>query len=217
MEEDPEVPPKSYPLSPAKMSKTPSWIMLGFLLGALTVIALPPLRKSPPAAPVPLPDLRSPEQAGKRTEPAPPPQLTTIEAVFAEWGKHASWTDSTTEVAMWNSHRESYSDYYEVLRIGNYYYFRSIPTLTRRIIERGKPMPESPLLFTETEAEYQEWRQHGRKERTRDVAPSSFSPRFNAPAAPTVDLERPKVAPPEGTRVPPAFGPGPSADELRPK
>lgn len=215
MEDDSEVPPKSYPLSPSKMSKTPSWIMLGYVLGILTVLALPPLRKAPPAAAA-LPEATSTPDSplGKRNEPVPAPQLTTIEAVFAEWGKHASWTDSMTEVALWNSSRQSYSDFYEVMRVGNQFYFRSIPTLTRRIIERGKPMPESPLLFTETEAEYQEWRQHGRNERFRDSAPASFSPRFSTPAAPPVNVDRPKVAPLED-RVPPAFEPGPAASELR--
>ncbi len=211
MEDDPEVPPKSYPLSPSKMSKTPSWIMLGFVLGVLTVIALPPLRKTAPVAA--LPPL-APE-APKRTGPAPQPQLTTIEAVFAQWGQFASWTDGITEVALWNSHRESYSDFYEVLRAGNVFYFRTIPALTRRIVERGKPMPESPLLFTETEAEYQEWRQHGRSERTRDSVPRPSSPLFSSPNAPAVNIPRPSVTPPSGERVLPAFEPGPSASELR--
>lgn len=215
MEDDPEVPPKRYPLSPAKMSKTPSWIMLGFVLGALTVIALPPLRKSTPRPVMAESRGAADKESNQRNDPAPPPQLTTIEAVFALWGQHAAWTDSMTEVALWNSHRQSYSDFYEVMRDGNTFYFRSIPTLTRRIIERGKPMPDSPLLFTETEAEYQEWRQHGRSERSRDAVPDRFSPRFNAPAAPAVNVDRPKVAPPEGARVPPAFEPGPSASELR--
>jgi hypothetical protein len=215
MEDDPEVPPKSYPLSPAKMSKTPSWIMLGFVLGVLTVIALPPLRKASPVAAVRETPASADDPLRQRTDPAPVPQLTTIEAVFAEWGKHASWTDSMTEVALWNSHRQSYSDFYEVLRVGNQFYFRTIPALTRREIDRGKPMPESPLKFTETEAEYQEWRQHGRSERSREPVRGSFSPRFNAPAAPPVNVESPKIAPPDGVRVPPAFEAGPAASELR--
>ncbi len=211
MEDDPKVPPKSYPLSPSKMSKTPSWIMLGYVLGVLTIIALPPLRKSPPA--LLLPPVAT--QPAPRQDPPPQPQLTTIEAVFAEWGHYASWTDGVTEVALWNSHRESYSDFYEVLRSGNAFYFRSIPALTRRIIERGKPMPESPLLFTETEAEYQEWRQHGRSERPREVGPRPTSPRFASPDAPAVNIPRPQVTPPKEERVLPAFEPGPSASELR--
>ena len=36
-------PEKHYPISTAKMSKTPSWIMLGFLLAAAFVRLLSPL------------------------------------------------------------------------------------------------------------------------------------------------------------------------------
>jgi hypothetical protein len=203
MEDDPEIPPRSYPLSPSKMSKTPSWIMLGFLLGVLTVIAMPPLRKSPPA-PAAEPVLAEPV---KRVGPVDPPQLTTIEAVFAQWGENAVWSDETTEVALWNSQRESYSDFFEVRRYGNTYYFRSIPELTRRIIARGKPMPDSPLQFTETEEQYQEWRQHGRSERRPDPEPRLRSPRFTAPEAPAIQITRPSVEPPPGDRVLPVFPP----------
>ena len=47
MDDDETKPEKNYPISTSKMSKTPSWIMLGFLLGAVFVAALPPLRKKP--------------------------------------------------------------------------------------------------------------------------------------------------------------------------
>jgi hypothetical protein len=211
MEDDPEVPAKSYPLTPSKMSKTPSWIMLGFLLGALTVIALPPLRKSPPATAIEITRTESPE---KRSGPVEPPQLMTIEAVFAQWGQHAVWFDGTAEVALWNSQRQSYSDFFEVRRFGSSYYFRTIPELTRRVIKRGKPMPDSPLEFTETEEQYQEWRQHGRSERPREYEPRPPL-RFTAPEAPPVQIVRPSVEPPAGQRMVPFFDTTPASNEKK--
>lgn len=166
MEDEVPEPEKRPPASIAKLSKTPSWIMLGFLLGAAFVAALPSRRK-PPAEPAAR-ETPLPAQVVVRTTPA----LTTVEAVFAEWGRHAVWSDDVTEVALWNSQERAFSDFYEVRRIEGVLYFRSIPKLTRRIIARGRPMPDSPLRFTETEEQYQEWRQHGRSERPADVAPA---------------------------------------------
>jgi len=142
-----------------KMSMTPSWVMLGFVLGALFVLALPPLKEEKPL----------PRESF--LAPAPPPQpttprISTIEAVFAEWGELAIWDDNVTEVALWNTGTNRYSEFYEVRRIGADTYFRSIPKLTRRIINHGKPPPlNCPLQFTETEQRYQEWLEHGRTER----------------------------------------------------
>src|SRR5688572_30717624 len=99
MDDDERKAEQRYPLSTSKMSKTPSWIMLGFLLGAAFVAALPPLRKRQPAPPPEASGFKAAEPAKKR-EPREPPQLTTIEAVFATWGKHAVWADDVTEVAL---------------------------------------------------------------------------------------------------------------------
>lgn len=195
MDDDTPTPRREYPLSPAKMSKTPSWVMLGFVLGALTVVALPPLRKEKPAPPA---------MAAARTEPAgnaaarPAPQLSTIEAVFEEWARGAVWDADSTEVALWNAQTRDFTDYYEVLRYAGRYYFRTLPSLTRRVIARGKPIPNCPLLFTETEEQYQEWLQHGRSERPfGDYRPvSAFStPEPADPrkaAAPRVEVAPPK-------------------------
>ena len=160
MENDDPAAEKNYPVATAKLSKTPSWIMLGFLLGAAFVVALPPLRKPPPAMPAPA--------VVTDSEPPPPrdpPQLTTIEAVFAVEEEYALWTDDVTEVALWNSRDHAFSDFYEVRRIGPARYFRTIPTLTRRIIQHGKPRPASPLQFTQSEEQHREWLEHGRTER----------------------------------------------------
>lgn len=206
MEDDLPPPARNYPTSTAKMSKTPSWIMLGFILGAAFVAALPPLRKKPPAAP---PEMRAVPPAPS-TAPREPQPLTTIEAVFADWGRHAVWSDDVTEVALWNSREKAYTDFYEVRRLGGTLYFRSIPQLTRRKLARGKPLDESPLQFTETEEQYEEWRQFGRRERPseRELRPAAPSGR-TGPESPRVDngAGRPALPALERILLPPEYAP----------
>ncbi len=148
--------PAERPAPPSRLSRTPSWITLGFVLGALFV-ALLPGPKPPPAAPTP------PAQVVKLERP----KLTEIEAVFAHWGDRAVWQNDLTEVALWDTERHSYSLFYEVLRNGDTYYFRSIPHLTRPLLTRGVDA-NAPLQFTETEESRREWLEHGQFEpRTR--------------------------------------------------
>jgi hypothetical protein len=134
-----------------KPSQVPSWVTLGFVLGALFVLALP-RRSAVGSAPAPAGD-------GAIVAPAKPaaaPRLTTIEAVFASWDKYAVWSDDTTEVALWSPDTMSYSDCYQVLRTGDGYFFRSITMLTRPVLTHGV-VEESPLQFTETARQRQEW------------------------------------------------------------
>lgn len=152
---------------PARLSRTPSWVMLGFLIGALAVYALMRPRGVAPPPAVPVATSAAPVAEPKREAPT----LTTIEAVFATWGENAVWHANTTEVALWNSRDRDFTDFYEVRRVGGVNYFRSIPTLTRRVIRRGKEIPECPLQFTETEEQYREWKEHGRTERPAEPAP----------------------------------------------
>jgi hypothetical protein len=150
---------RDLPPSPSRLSKTPSWIMLGFVLGALFVWLLP--REEKPAPPPAL-----------AARPPPPPEptgpmlrtITTIEAVFEAYGNNAVWDHDTTEVAL-DSGAGTFSEFYEVKRSGDTYYYRSIPKLTRRVIRHGKPTPDCPLQFTETEEQYRDWLEHGRTER----------------------------------------------------
>ncbi len=176
MDDDEPKREKNYPISASKMSKTPSWIMLGFLLGAVFVAALPPLRKKPAPETVSLRAVEPPRPVPLR-EPGP---LSTIEDVFATWGKHAVWSDDVTEVALWNINDKDFTDFYEVRRVGDVYYFRTIPRLTRRIIKRGKHIAESPLQFTESEEQYREWQNYGRSEqpveRSVPVRPRAVAP-----------------------------------------
>jgi len=197
MDHDPdESPEKKYPPSPARMSKVPSWIMLGFLLGVLAGLAVrrepPPAPAKPPAAPV------LPSQATVPPGARPRESLTKIEAVFADWGHLAIWDNNTTEVALWNSDDHAFSEFYEVRRLDRDLYFRSVPKLTRLILRHGTPPPgECPLLFTETEQQYREWREHGRFERPSE--PIAPPPRAAPPAAPAVSPPENQIEPPPKT------------------
>ena len=139
-------PPPSRPELPPKPSMAPSWVLLGFGIGVLFIWMLPP--SEPPAA------------AGLEPAAAPvarsAPQIAVIEAVFAEWGSSASWENDVTEVALWSSETGSYSQCFQVIRTGGMYFFRSIPRLTRPVLTRGV-RDNSPLQFTESEAQRAEW------------------------------------------------------------
>jgi hypothetical protein len=120
--------------------------MLGFALGALFVLALP-RRQVPPERPnVPRPPVTA----------LTPARVTTVEAVFAEWGKYAMWERDVTQIALWNSDTAGFTDAFEVVRLGENLYFRSIPRLSRPLLTHGVPS-DSPLEFTETEEQRQQW------------------------------------------------------------
>ncbi|PTX92453.1 hypothetical protein [Opitutus sp. ER46] len=195
--------------SVAQLSKTPSWVMLGFVLGALVVWALP--RRAP--APAPRPVVVAPPVAEPARPARPPevPSLTTIEAVFAEWSSGAVWDDNRTEVALWNAAVGDYVEFYEVRRIEGTFYFRSIPQLTGVPLRHGKPAPpECPLRFTETEAQYREWLEHGRRERPVErvrptvvlppPTPPNVQPRVESvPVSPNITGTVPQLTPGAGS------------------
>ncbi len=130
---------------PARVSTTPSWVMLGFVLGALFVWALP--RAAGPSADAPRPP---------RTVVLERPKASDIEAVFTDWGRFAVWDHDLTEVALWDVEKKAYTIFYEIYRNGDALYFRSIPHLTRPLLTHGVPHG-SPLQYTETEEQRREW------------------------------------------------------------
>jgi hypothetical protein len=132
--------------SPARLSKTPSWILLGFLIGLLFMWALPGPPPAPESAKLP-----------PRTVVLERPKLTDIEAVFPEWDRYAVWEHDMTQIVLWDVEKRNYSICYEVLRNGSDYYYRSIPKLTRPILTHGVVVKNCPLLFTETEELRKEW------------------------------------------------------------
>ena len=140
------------PVSRSRLSKTPSWITLGFILGALFVASLPRENKNAPPAVAEPPPVKLER-----------PRLTEIEAVFADWGNGAVWQRDMTEVALWDTEKRAYSIFYEVVRNGDNFYFRSIPKFTRPVLTRGVNA-QSPLQFTETEESRREWIEHGQFE-----------------------------------------------------
>lgn len=184
------------PPSPSQLSKIPSWISLGFVLGALFVWALPAPEVETPATP-PAAELPLAAPAPVRSGPAP---LSDIEAVFAVWGRYAIWYNDLSEVALWDTETKAYSRYYEVLRTGDSYYFRTIDRLTRPILTHGV-LVESPLQFTETEAMREEWLREKREVDWKVIRESNPL----MPTSPPVTTPPPRPIGP--TEVPPAEPP----------
>lgn len=158
------------PPAPAKPSQVPSWVTLGFVLGALFVLAWP---KGAPEAPV--------ERTGADVAPQPParvplaPRMATIDAVFEAWGNFAVWSEGTTEVALWSPETKSFSDCYEVVRVDGENYYRPITALTRPVLTHGVP-ENSPLQFTETELQRKEWLGEVQKENWKSFMGSASQP-----------------------------------------
>ena|SRR5580700_6772487 len=150
------------PAPSSKPSPIPSWVMLGFALGALTIWSLPHSAREEPEPEPTTPEVKSappppPSPAVIRTQqPLEGPPLARIENVFAEFGKYAVWSDDSTEVALWNTATRGFSDYFEVLKVDDKYYVRTIPELDRPVLTHGVP-PELPIEFTESEEQRQEW------------------------------------------------------------
>jgi hypothetical protein len=134
-----------------KLSKTPSWIMVGFIAGALfaygvrrEVVSHDETKPSPPAAQVPMP-AEPPHSASALKNRS---SLSAIENIFTQYEGRAVWHNDLTEVALWNAETGKYSELFEVMRSGDDYYFRTLPHLTRAVIRQSDD-PNLPLMFTE--------------------------------------------------------------------
>jgi hypothetical protein len=195
MDDAPEHTPDPYrkPARP-RLSLTPSWVMLGFALGAAFVYLLP--SGAPPAAPAAAPEPRKPAPAA----PQRPARLTEIEAVFEIWGQYAIWDGDRTEVALWNSERDAYADFYEVRREGGVLYFRTIPRLTRPMLAHGT-RSDSPLVFTETEEMRQKW-----LEARSQLVPARA---VSTPTTTTPAVPKPRSRPPLNVLPSPSPSPSP--------
>jgi hypothetical protein len=146
-----------------KLSRVPSWITLGFLLGGVAVYTLVPRAERfwqekrtqseasaavahglPTGTPVPT----------ATPPPKPPPSGATLEevdAIFTLYRTDAVWDRDRTEIAIWNRYQERFADTYEVYRDENgKTWYRPIPALTRPVIqyegEEGRP-----IRFTESQ------------------------------------------------------------------
>jgi len=177
LENDDPLPGQAAPRPPAvkQLSKTPSWVMLGFVLGAAAVLSLP---RSPEVVYVredaqeSLPPTALAHPSPLVAAPQQEPDFTIVEAVFSEWQNYAVWDGDVTEIALWDSEVGRYARFYEVLRAAGSgggaggaggaitFYYRSIPVLTRPVLTHGVSA-SAPLLFTEPDALRQAWlRQH---------------------------------------------------------
>ena len=134
-----------------KLSKTPSWIMVGFIAGALFAYGVrQEVEKHEPtktaSAPLPAPAQTAPPHSGAALKDHA--SLTAIENIFTQYEGQAVWHNDLTEVALWNAETGKYSEFFEVMRSGDYYYIRTLPHLTRAVIRQNVD-PNSPLRFTE--------------------------------------------------------------------
>lgn len=161
MEPDNETPVRE---KAAGMSRTPSWVMLGFVLGAAFVWLLPKsaggrggvgraessVQAGAGAAKPAGPQAARPAVAAPTPAKPAPRQLSVVEAVFEDFGKNAVWDRNRTEVAVWNPEKAAFCDYYEVYRDEGTVWFRSIPVLTRPLLALAG-RSDVPIIFTETE------------------------------------------------------------------
>ncbi len=160
-----------------KASKIPSWIMVGFTLGALTFYTvsdyLRPAKKDTPPPALPESAPATPAAPAQNTDtPAPKPDdeqinLFSMDAVFRKWAVNAQWEYNTAQVVFWSPADKKYSVPVEVLRYGSEgdweYYYRPIEKITRPLV-RAPAYSDVPVLFTENEATTQR-----RKEQERNT------------------------------------------------
>ena len=140
-----------------KPSQIPSWIMVGFVIGALTMWAF---QSGGPAelvaeaerAEAELPEVEKPEVLEGGFNPMAredQPSIELVAALFDEFREYAFWSNGRTEIAAWNGKTLSFSNRFEVLEQDGRTYFRPISSFSRLPLEGYGP-DASPLLFTET-------------------------------------------------------------------
>ena len=134
-----------------KLSKTPSWIMVGFIAGALFAYGVQQqaahhAEAKPVPSPAPAPAQTEPPHSGTALKDHA--SVTAIENIFLQYQEKAVWHNDLTEVALWNAETGKYSELFEVMRSGEYLYFRTLPHLTRAVIRQNVD-PNCPLKFTE--------------------------------------------------------------------
>ncbi|MBK9991533.1 MAG: hypothetical protein IPP19_12545 [Verrucomicrobia bacterium] len=136
-----------------KLSTTPSWIMVGFIIGAMFAYGVQREvarrnQLTPPPPPAPAPVKVEPQKSAAAIKDRA--SLAAIENVFTQYESQAVWRHDITEVALWNAETNKFSEFFEVMRSGEYYYYRTLPHLTRPVI-RHNVNPDLPLRFTEPE------------------------------------------------------------------
>jgi len=129
--------------------------MVGFIIGALFATGVQReidrrnQVKPPVAPPRPFIKVEAPKSISALKERT---SLSAIENIFTQFREYAIWRNDLTEVALWNAETSRFTECFEVMRSGDYYYYRTIPALTRPV-RRPNPAPDLPLRFTEPEDE----------------------------------------------------------------
>ncbi|ATC63826.1 hypothetical protein CMV30_07630 [Nibricoccus aquaticus] len=160
------------PTPKEKLSKAPSWIMVGFVIGCVfAYVADRELEKRRDKTPAPSP---APVAPAAPAEIPPGLRLSQneIEAIFTQAEEGAVWENDITEIVVFNTRTGKFSDLIEVMRSGPYFYYRSITRLTRPLIT-AKAESGALILFTETDA--------GRAKRLESI------PSFLRPAPPKLE------------------------------
>jgi hypothetical protein len=144
------------PVPREKLSKTPSWIMVGFVVGCVFAYVVDrELERRNPKPPVAQPAAKQTPQA-QTIAPATPPamrlSLNEVDAIFRQATDDAVWEHDLTQIALWNPLTQKFSDLVEVMRSGEYFYYRPLSRLTRPLIT-AQAEPGVLILFTETEAD----------------------------------------------------------------
>lgn len=135
-----------------RLSKVPSWIMLGCIIGAIVALTVKQQIDARDAQRVAAANaLVKPTPTPTPTPPPHRASLYEYEDIFDRWEERAVWWHDLTQVAFWNPTTNQYSEYVEVLRNGDDYYFRTIPKLTWPLIDVGVA-PDQPLRFAEPES-----------------------------------------------------------------
>jgi hypothetical protein len=140
-----------------KPSPVPSWVMLGFIIGVLTMWAFQSGQSShvevdrEPVSEIGEGATGEAEVEGESNPLAreDQPSIELVAAVFDQLSEYAFWAEGRTEIAMWNGKTLSFSDHFEVLRVSDRTFFRPITGFTRLPLEGYGP-DDSPILFTET-------------------------------------------------------------------
>ncbi|MBT5903834.1 MAG: hypothetical protein HOH58_17170 [Opitutaceae bacterium] len=133
------------------LSQVPSWLMVGFLAGVITMWLFRSPAPESPVAPLPVdpPVPVAVESVPVEETAAQEASLAFAEAIFDTFRDWVFWTDDKTQIALWNTGSMSFSDRFEVIRTLEGDYFRSISEFTRLPLPGYGP-PNSPILFTET-------------------------------------------------------------------
>jgi hypothetical protein len=142
------------PIPREKLSRTPSWIMVGFVLGCIfAYVAEGELekRRPGPAAEAAAPSRAVSPVAISETPPAMRLSQNEVDAMFRQVAENAVWENDLTQIAVWNPRTRKFSDLVEVMRSGDYFYYRPMSRLTRPLIT-AEAGPGVLVLFTETEA-----------------------------------------------------------------